>query len=167
MARAKSCSPATFRFSPLAVRSDGWLVAGGLDQASHPQLLATDGGAPVQVWTDPGMIPFGVQVGPAGELYLVGRNGTGIQRSADGVTFASADDGLDGGATQVYGLAFPGGGGVLAATQAGVWLAPPGGTFSELGGFSAEPSVWSVAVAPGANVAVATTNQGVYRRQLP
>jgi len=156
---------ATWRFSPLAVRADGWVVAGSVDASNHPQLLASDGGAPVQVWTDPGMIPLGVQVGPAGELYLVGRNGTGIQKSADGVTFAEADDGLDGGATLVYGLAFSGAN-VLAATQAGVWLSS-GGSYAELGGFSSEPAVWSVAVAPGGNVAVATTNQGVFRRQLP
>jgi len=151
----------TFRLSPLELRQDGVLFAGGTD--GGPELLVSDGGAPTVAFNDPTVIVYGVHIAPNGDAYLVGRNGPGITRSTDGVTFTESDLGLDGG---VYALGFSSTG-VLAATGAGVWLAPVGGTYAELTGGWASPLVWSVAVAPGANVAVATTNAGVYRRALP
>ncbi len=155
----------TFRFSPLALFGAA-VFAGGIDTANQPTLWAGDGGAPDTLWADATYVPFGVHASPQGDVYLVGRNGPGVMKRT-GSGFVAVDDGLDGGAQQqVYGLAFTSTG-VLAATQAGVWLAPAGQGFTEVTGFGTTPVVWSVGVAPGGDVAVATTNQGVYRRQLP
>lgn len=153
----------TFRFSPLAVRSDSVVFAGIADAGA--QVWAGDAGASATIFASATAIPYGVQLGPTGDVYLVGRNGPGILHSTDAIAFTEEDDGLDGGAGQVFQLAFFDGG-TFAATQAGVWLST-GGAYSELGGFSQEPVVWSVAVAPAGDVVVVTTNVGVYRLRVP
>ncbi len=163
-----------FRFSPLAVATDGTIYAGGKLADGSPVLLRSDdsGATKMQVWNTPGWIAYGVYVEPeTGNVLLTGQLGTvGIRRSTDkGMTFAEYDDGLTGFGLFVYSLAFAPGGALLVGTEAGPQLATDGKTFTPLtDGFAVPPAVWSIAVLPGTPaIALASTSQGMYWRTLP
>ncbi|MFZ5468934.1 MAG: WD40/YVTN/BNR-like repeat-containing protein, partial [Myxococcota bacterium] len=162
----------TFRFSPLAVDATGVLFA-GVTTAAGPALWRSqdNGRSYSEVWTGPGWVAHGVQVDPSNNVYLVGRlQAVGIRKSTDqGATFSSLDSGLAGAALFVNHLAFTSGGGILAATQDGAYYAADGNQFSAFNtGLTGTVAAWSVAVLPGSPpTALMTTDQGVFRRQLP
>ncbi len=163
----------SFRFSPLAVASDGTVYAGARLASGAPVLLRSDdsGATSTQVWSGAGWIAYGVYVGPSGDVFLTGSQGNiGIRRSTDkGMTFAAHDTALMGFAQFVYALGFGPGGALLAGTEDGVHLAADGMTFSALNVGLERVPVWSGAVLPASPkpIVVAGTAQGVYWRTLP
>jgi hypothetical protein len=163
----------TFRESPLAVASDGTVYAGVYPMGTGPAALwkSTDQGQHYsQVWSADGGVVSGVFLDANDAVYLtLGFNG-GLLKSVDrGATFNPFGSGLDAGALSINSLAVTPDGGIVLATQSGVFYASDGINFADFNtGFSAPPIVWNVVVLPGPPATVfAGTDHGIFRRLLP